>query len=75
MLHWQYFLHINYMHPFTEQSDIDVAVISKDFTGDLVDDTLKLMRVRRKVDNRIEPHPIIANDFNDSNPFVKEIMK
>lgn len=59
---------------FDEDSDIDVAVVSDEFNGDLVDDTLKLMRLRRKVDNRIEPHPFLLKDFNENNPFVKELM-
>jgi predicted nucleotidyltransferase len=58
-----------------EQSDIDVAVVSDDFSGDLVEDTFKLMQIRRQVDNRIEPHPFLSEDFNNKNPFVKEIMK
>ncbi|HOT77413.1 MAG TPA: nucleotidyltransferase domain-containing protein [Candidatus Wallbacteria bacterium] len=59
---------------FDEDSDIDVAVVSDEFNSDLVDDTLKLMRLRRKVDNRIEPHPFLLKDFNENNPFVKELM-
>jgi predicted nucleotidyltransferase len=50
-------------------SDIDIAVISEEFTGDLVDDTMKLMRIRRKVNTRIEPHPL-----SKGNPFIKEII-
>jgi len=49
-------------------------VISDEFNGDIVDDTIKLMRIRRKVDNRIEPHPFLAKDFNENNPFVRELM-
>lgn len=60
---------------FSEDSDIDIAVVSSDFTGDLISDMLKLMRIRRRVDNRIEPHPFTIEEFNEHNPFVKEIMK
>ncbi len=49
---------------FDEDSDIDVAVVSDEFNGDLVDDTLKLMKFRRNVDSRIEPHPFLVKDFN-----------
>jgi hypothetical protein len=31
------------------------------------------MRLRRKVDLRIEPHPISEADFNDMNQFAYEI--
>jgi predicted nucleotidyltransferase len=50
-------------------SDIDIAVISEDFTGDLIEDTMKLMRIRRKVNTRIEPHPLYKG-----NPFIKEVV-
>ena len=59
---------------FTQDSDIDVAVVSEDFTGDIIDDTFKLMKIRRKIDNRIEPHPVLLKDFNEGNPLVKELL-
>jgi predicted nucleotidyltransferase len=57
---------------YSEDSDIDIAVISDEFVGDIIEDTFKLMKLRRKVDNRIEPHPIKKNDLNE--PFIKEIL-
>lgn len=60
---------------FTEDSDIDIIVISEEFSGDPVNDTLRLMKIRRKVDNRIEPHPFKVEDFDESTPYVKEILK
>ncbi|HNX28746.1 MAG TPA: nucleotidyltransferase domain-containing protein [Syntrophomonadaceae bacterium] len=50
-------------------SDIDIAVISEEFSGDLIEDTMKLMRIRRKVNTRIEPHPLCKG-----NPFIKEVI-
>lgn len=58
----------------TEYSDIDVAVISDKFSGDPVDDMVYLMRFRRNLDLRIEPHPFSTKDFDKTNPFVKEII-
>lgn len=60
---------------YSEDSDIDVAVVGESFEGDPVEDTLKLMRIRRKVDNRIEPHPFKVSDFDLSNPYVQEILR
>lgn len=60
---------------FDENSDIDVLVVSDNFTGDFIDDMLTLMRLRRKVDLRIEPHPFRSEDFTEDNPFVKSIKK
>lgn len=60
---------------FTDDSDIDVLVVSDDFTGDVFNDTLKLMKLRRQIDNRIEPHPFATRDFNNQNPFINAILK
>ncbi|MBU0488896.1 MAG: nucleotidyltransferase domain-containing protein [Bacteroidetes bacterium] len=59
---------------FNEDSDIDIAVVLKDY-GDLSNMQLELMRMRRKIDSRIEPHPFRERDFEPSNPIVHEIMK
>lgn len=59
---------------YSEDSDIDIAVILKDY-GNLIDIQLDLMRLRRKIDSRIEPHPFREKDFNITNPIVHEIVK
>ncbi len=57
-----------------EESDIDIAVIFREFEN-LLDIQLELMRLRRKIDSRIEPHPFREKDFNMENPVVNEILK
>lgn len=59
---------------YNDDSDIDVAVIFKDYSN-LMDMQLELMRLRRKIDSRIEPHPFREIDFQQSNPIVNEIIK
>lgn len=59
---------------FTENSDIDIAVVLNDYNN-LMDVQLDLMRLRRKIDSRIEPHPFRERDFELSNPLVDEIIK
>ena len=59
---------------FNDDSDIDIAVIFKDYNN-LIDMQLDLMRLRRKIDSRIEPHPFREKDFDISNPLVHEILK
>ncbi len=59
---------------FNEDSDIDIAVILKDYNN-LTDIQLDLMRLRRKIDSRIEPHPFREKDFDITNPMVNEILK
>ncbi len=59
---------------YNEDSDIDIAFVFNDFSN-LLDIQLELMRLRRKIDSRIEPHPFRKDDFNLSNPLVSEILK
>jgi len=59
----------------TEDSDIDIAVISSDIK-DRFDDMARLMKLRRKIDLRIEPHPIKTEEFRENEtPFIDEIIK
>jgi uncharacterized protein len=57
-----------------EDSDIDIAVVVNNVT-DIIDTQIDLMKLRRKIDLRIEPHPFTTDDFNKSNPVVNEILK
>ena len=57
-----------------EESDIDIAVILNEFESPM-NIQLELMRLRRKIDSRIEPHPFREKDFNITNPVVYEILK
>ncbi|MDO9339471.1 MAG: nucleotidyltransferase domain-containing protein [Bacteroidales bacterium] len=59
---------------YTDDSDIDIAVVFKDYSN-LMDMQLELMRLRRKIDSRIEPHPFREHEFDLSNPIVNEIIK
>lgn len=54
-------------------SDIDIAIISPDFSTDLFEERLALMKLALKVDDRIEPSPFRPEDFNIDNPLVSEI--
>ena len=58
---------------YREDSDIDIAVIFSDYNNKL-DRQLELMKLTRKVDTRIEPHPFREKEFEISNPFVNEII-
>jgi uncharacterized protein len=59
---------------FNDDSDIDIAVVLEDYNN-LIDMQLELMRLRRKIDSRIEPHPFREKDFILSNPVVNEIIR
>jgi uncharacterized protein len=57
-----------------EESDIDIALVLENMP-DFFSAQKQLMRLRRKIDLRIEPHPIKEQDFNSLNPFAYEIEK
>lgn len=54
-------------------SDIDVAVISPDFSDDLFQDRLALMQWAAEIDDRIEPQPFTPDRFGPNNPLASEI--
>jgi predicted nucleotidyltransferase len=58
---------------FSIDSDIDIAVVFNEIEN-IFDIQLELMRLRRKIDSRIEPHPFRKSDFDRSNPIVNEIL-
>lgn len=54
-------------------SDIDVAIISPDFSHDLFEERVFLMKLALRLDDRIEPSPFRPEDFSLDNPLVNEI--
>ena len=56
-------------------SDIDIALVSKDFTGVGFYDRKSINPYLIKIDSRIEPHPFRPEDFTADNSFVKEILE
>jgi predicted nucleotidyltransferase len=72
---WQVYLFGSYAkNRFTAESDIDLAIFLNKDNADTFSEDLKLMRLRRKVDLRIEPHSFSISDFNDPDPFVQEVF-
>ena len=58
-----------------EESDVDVALISNVFTGDRFQDRRKIIPLRRKINNRIEPMPFDPRTFDRGGNLVDEIIK
>jgi len=56
-------------------SDIDIAIVSPDFSGIPFYDRKMLNPFLLKVDSRIELHPFRPEDFTEDNEFVREIIK
>ena len=54
-------------------SDIDIAVVVDHIEGDFLDAEIRLYRIRRDVDDRIEP--ILINESSEKSGFLEEIEK
>jgi predicted nucleotidyltransferase len=57
-----------------EWSDIDLAVVSDDFTGNRMIDYDRFVNAILKVDRSFEPIPYKTENFTIDNPFVYEII-
>ena len=51
-----------------EYSDIDIAIVSKDFSGIPYYDVKKISKYRRAIDLRLEIHPFSLKDINVDPP-------
>lgn len=60
---------------YHKDSDIDIVIISNDFSGIRFYDYKRIVPFRRKIDVRIEPMPFRPEDFTDSDPLTIEIMR
>lgn len=58
----------------TADSDIDLAIVSDDLSGDSFEDDLALMHLTWDVDTRIEPHSFRPEEFTPDDPEVQEIL-
>ena len=58
-------------------SDIDVAVISKNFGKDRVEEGMTLFRIAGKIDPRLEPIPISSDSYEKDTwvPIIYEIKE
>lgn len=57
-----------------ENSDIDIAVVLKNYSKDRFTTRLELMRFSREFEEIIEPHPFLSAELDGSNPFISEII-
>ena len=58
---------------YHEDSDIDVAIVVEEVKGDYFETTPILWRLRREVDDRIEP--ILIERKHDKSGFLSEVRK
>ena len=58
-----------------KDSDIDLAVVLRKFSIDKFNTRLELMKYTREFEEVIEPHPFLSSEFEESDPFVSEILR
>lgn len=57
-----------------DDSDIDIVVVSKDFSKNMFEDNLWLAKLRRSIDIRISARAYHPNDFTFDNIIPSEAM-
>lgn len=72
---WRLYLFGSYTKKtFNTESDIDLAIFLNKDDIDSFREDVNLMRLRRRIDLRIEPHSFALSDFKEPDPFTKEII-
>jgi uncharacterized protein len=70
------FLYGSYAKGVSNQwSDIDIAIVSPDFSDDLLQERQVLTKLAIPIDNRIEPKPFNKKSFDPNDPLVNEITQ
>lgn len=60
----------------TEESDIDLCLVSPKFGKDEIEELQFLLKQSRDIDDRLEPMPLSTKDYQaGTTPFVLEIKK
>lgn len=59
----------------TQWSDIDIALLTREFIGDSLDFRFLLTKIGHEIDINLEPHPFIIDEFNEDNPLAAEILR
>jgi predicted nucleotidyltransferase len=73
---WRVYLYGSYKRgTYHVDSDIDLAVFWDRDAIDGLDEDLLLMKLRRDIDLRIEPHSFARTDFDETDPFIREIIE
>ncbi len=57
----------------SEYSDIDIAIVVDKIEGDILELNLKLYKLRRDIDERIEP--VLISRSGDKSGFLESILK
>jgi len=58
-----------------ENSDIDVAIVSDNFTGNKLSDKKLIRRFVLETDYNLDVFPFRTDKFNTDNPYAEEVLK
>jgi uncharacterized protein len=73
---WRLYLYGSYAkNTFHRDSDIDLAVFWDCDDIDGVDEDVQLRKLSWDIDVRIEPFSFARTDFDEADPFIREIIK
>lgn len=73
---WRMYLYGSYVKGSNhEDSDIDLAVFWDRDNIDGFDEDIQLLKLTKKVDLRIEPHSFARTDFDETDPYIREIVQ
>lgn len=73
---WRIYLYGSYVKGSNrEDSDIDLAVFWDRDNIDGFDEDIQLLKLTKKVDLRIEPHSFARTDFDETDPYIREIVQ
>ena len=73
---WRLYLYGSYAkNTYHADSDIDLAVFWDKDDIDGIDEDVLLRKLRWDIDLRIEPHSFARTDFDETDPFIKDIIE
>jgi len=73
---WRLYLYGSYAKgTYDKDSDIDLAVFWDKENIDGFEEDAQLLKLTKYVDLRIEPHSFAKTDFDESDPYISEVIK
>ncbi len=60
---------------YTQDSDIDLLIVSPIFEGDIIEDRKKIRKYILKISSYLEIIPCSSEEFKKKNPFIEEIIR
>lgn len=73
---WRMYIYGSYTKgTYRKDSDIDLAIFWDKDDIDGFEEDVQLLKLGRNIDLLIEPHSFARSDFDETNPYIKEIIE